>query len=163
MIKTTIAILFCVAFVGAVQPSDNSLTVNQQQLPSNTESDNAYGYVAPDNVLMEEGRQLRSQAHYERKEAREARRSQEHLAKAEKAKSYRRQQKQLYKANKHAFKAEYAATMGASKAGILSGRQLRSQAHYERKEAREARRSQEHLAKAEKAKSYRRQQKQLYK
>merc|ERR1712091_57352 len=84
-------------------------------------------------------------------------------AKAERAKSYRRQQKQLYKANKHAAKADYAATMRASKAGVLSGRQLRSKAHYEHKEARQARRSQKHLAKAERAKSYRRQQKQLYK
>merc|ERR1719504_531752 len=118
MVKTTIAIFFCVAFVGAVQPSDNSLT-SQQQLPSNIESENAYGYEAPDNELMGEGRQLRSKAHYEHKEARQARRSQKHLAKAERAKSYRRQQKQLYKANKHAAKADYAATMRASKAAEL--------------------------------------------
>merc|ERR1711988_510370 len=78
--------------------------------------------------------------------------------------SYRGQQRQQYKALKHAAKAQYAADMYASKTTLGAyGRQLRSADHYARKHDREVRRAVKHAVKATTRGSYRGQQRQQYK
>merc|ERR1711918_127099 len=74
------------------------------------------------------------------------------------------QQRQQYKALKHAAKAQYAADMYASKTTLGAyGRQLRSADHYARKHDREVRRAVKHAVKATTRGSYRGQQRQQYK
>merc|ERR1712054_298217 len=124
MIKTTIAILFCVASAAAsVDHRGLEVLVERNGEIEGQIVGEEFEHPEPTNVqIVEDDRQLRSANHYARKYDRQVRRANRHAFRASKGgwgHSYRGQQHQLYKAAKHDAKAQYAANMYAAKTGQL--------------------------------------------